>query len=157
MGLRSFLSRRESLLETLGGRRSRGGMKKCQRKNPLPRCSSSVGFSLAFSLSPELSLSFPPWVLEDRGRGAKPPCCSSLSRPSSAALNWGMEPGLPALRCSWGSSWDETRGQLTPQLLVSFVARKAASRPAQLPRCRSPHAILPLWSHAAALPALTHP
>lgn len=55
------------------------------------------------------------------------------------------------------SLWDKMRGQLTPELLVIFVFRKGASRPAQLSWCRSPHAILHLWSHTASVWVLTHP
>lgn len=154
MGLRSFLSRRESLLETPGGRQSRGGMRKCQRKNALPCCSSSGGGLGLFHChlnSPSVSpRGF--W----RKQGVEPgPCavrsCSSPSCPSTAAPNWA------APSTSLPSSWDKTRCQLTPLLFVTFlVLREVASRPAQLPWCRSPHASLHLWSHTEAVWVLTH-
>lgn len=55
---------------------------------------------------------------------------------------------LPAL------STGQRRGWLSPALLEIFVPSKEALRPALPPWCRSPHAILHLWSRTAAAQAL---
>lgn len=93
------------------------------------------------------------------------PCAvrSCSSRPTSAPrLGAGGNRavrGLPAV-CPQhlpALSTGQMRGWLSPALLGIFLPSKEALRPAQPPWCRSPHAILHLWSRAAAAWALNTP
>lgn len=82
------------------------------------------------------------------------PCTagSCSSQPSPALrLAAGGNRAVRGLPCCLPSTWDK-RGAGSHQ--HCFVPSKEALRAAQPPWCRSPHAILHLWSRAAAARAL---